>query len=67
VLRSVTRIAKVKTTFCLCEQHLKADAVYNAFCGPITPFCPASILQLHTMVLVGDKAASWSPQVPVCE
>ena len=36
----------------------KADAVYNAFCGPITPFCPASILQLHNdMVLVGDKAA----------
>ena len=36
----------------------KADAVYNAFCGPITPACPASILQLHNdVVLVGDKAA----------
>ena len=36
----------------------KADAVYNAFCGPITPQCPASILQLHNdVVLVGDKAA----------
>lgn len=36
----------------------KADAVYNAFCGPITPECPASILQLHKdVVLVGDKAA----------
>jgi glucosamine-6-phosphate deaminase len=36
----------------------KADAVYNAFCGPITPACPASILQLHDdVVLVGDKAA----------
>jgi glucosamine-6-phosphate deaminase len=48
----------------------KADAVYNAFCGPITPTCPASILQLHgDVVLVGDKAALSrlvSAGVPVC-
>ena len=36
----------------------KADAVYNAFCGPITPQRPASLLTLHNdVVLVGDKAA----------
>ncbi len=36
----------------------KAEALYNAFCGPITPACPASILQLHSdVVVVGDKAA----------
>ena len=36
----------------------KAEALYNAFCGPITPACPASILQLHgDVVVVGDKAA----------
>jgi len=36
----------------------KADALYNAFCGPITPACPASILQLHSdVVVVGDEAA----------
>lgn len=36
----------------------KADAIYHAFCGPITPECPASILQLHPdVVLVADKAA----------
>lgn len=36
----------------------KAEAVYNAFCGPISPLCPASILQLHSdVVLVGDRAA----------
>lgn len=36
----------------------KADAIYRAFCGPITPDCPASILQLHgDVVLVGDEAA----------
>jgi glucosamine-6-phosphate deaminase len=48
----------------------KADAVYNAFCGPITPQCPASILQLHNdVVLVGDKAALQKlveAGVPVC-
>lgn len=49
----------------------KTDAVYNAFCGPITPQCPASILQLHNdVVLVGDKAALRKlveAGVPVCE
>ena len=36
----------------------KADALYNAVCGPISPDCPASILQLHgDMVVVGDEAA----------
>lgn len=36
----------------------KADALYAAFCGPITPECPASILQLHgDVVVVADKAA----------
>jgi len=36
----------------------KADALYNALCGPITPQCPASILQLHSdVVVVADTAA----------
>lgn len=36
----------------------KADAVYKMVCGPITPECPASILQLHNdVVLVADEAA----------
>ena len=36
----------------------KADALYAAFCGPITPQCPASILQLHSdVVVVADEAA----------
>lgn len=36
----------------------KAEALYNAVCGPITPQCPASILQLHSdVVIVGDEAA----------
>lgn len=36
----------------------KAQAVYDAFCGPVTPRMPASILQLHPdFVLVADAEA----------
>ncbi len=36
----------------------KAEAIYNTVCGPITPKCPGSILQLHpNVVLVADEAA----------
>lgn len=36
----------------------KAEALYQALCGPITPHCPASILQLHAdVVIAGDRAA----------
>lgn len=36
----------------------KSDALYNAFCGPISPQCPASILQLHRdVVVIADSAA----------
>jgi len=36
----------------------KADAMYKAICGPISPDCPASILQLHNdVVVIGDEAA----------
>ena len=36
----------------------KAEIVKQAFCGPITPHVPASILQLHQdFTLVADEAA----------
>ena len=36
----------------------KAEAVYKAFFGPVTPLVPASILQLHDdVILVADEAA----------
>ena len=43
----------------------KADAVRNMCLGPVTPKCPASILQLHTnVVVVADEAAlSKSPEL----
>ena len=49
----------------------KADALYNTVCGPITPECPASILQLHgDVVIVADEAALSkviAAGVPVCK
>ena len=48
----------------------KAEALYQAVCGPITPKCPASILQLHgDVVIAADKAALrkiTAAGVPVC-
>lgn len=36
----------------------KSEALYRALCGPITPECPASILQLHNnVVVIGDREA----------
>ncbi len=36
----------------------KAEILARAFCGPVTPEVPASILQLHpNVILVGDKDA----------
>lgn len=36
----------------------KAEALYQAVCGPITPNVPASILQLHDQVtIIADEAA----------
>ena len=36
----------------------KKDIVEKAFCGPVTPYVPASILQLHpNVVVIGDEAA----------
>ena len=36
----------------------KAQAIREAFCGPVTPKVPASILQLHPdFILVADEDA----------
>ena len=36
----------------------KAEAIFNTVCGPISPSCPGSILQLHpNVVLVADETA----------
>ncbi|MBQ9550495.1 MAG: glucosamine-6-phosphate deaminase [Lachnospiraceae bacterium] len=54
-IRSILRAKKILVA---ASGEDKADAVYKAFFGPVTPLVPASILQLHDdVILVADKAA----------
>ena len=51
-------IMGAKKVLLLASGREKADAVYRSVCGPITPRCPGSILQLHpNVVLVADEDA----------
>ena len=51
-------IMAARRVLLIANGEAKADAIYNAFSGPITPECPASILQLHPdVVVVCDEAA----------
>ena len=38
----------------------KADILRRAFCGPVTPWVPASILQFHPDVTLICDEAAWS-------
>ena len=54
----IKTIMQAKKVLIIASGEDKADIVYKAFAGPITPEVPASVLQLHNDVtLVGDKAA----------
>ena len=54
----IKSIMMAKKILMLVSGEDKAEAVWKAFAGPVTPQVPASILQLHPFVtLVGDKAA----------
>ena len=49
---------KAKKILIIASGKDKAEIIKKAFFGPITPFVPASILQLHNDVtLVGDEEA----------
>ena len=51
-------IMKAKKVLLVANGAGKADAIYKMVCGPITPDCPASILQLHNdVVVVADEEA----------
>ena len=55
----IKSIMMAKKILMLVSGEDKAEAVWKAFAGPVTPQVPASILQLHPYVtLVGDKALS---------
>lgn len=54
----VMDIMRAKRVVMIATGEKKAQAVYDAFCGPVTPKVPASILQLHPdFTLVADEAA----------
>lgn len=44
---SIRQIMKAKKIICTVPDQRKAEAVFNSLKGPITPLCPASILQMH--------------------
>ena len=49
---------KAKKILLIVNGEAKADIVSKAFFGPVTPEVPASILQLHSdVVIVADEAA----------
>lgn len=54
----IQSIMQAKTILLIASGKAKAQAVRDAFCGPITPQVPASVLQLHPdVILVGDEEA----------
>ncbi len=54
----IKNIMQAKKILVAVSDLSKADIVYQAFCGPVMPEVPASILQLHPDVtLVGDSDA----------
>ena len=54
----IKNIMQARAILLIASGESKAEAVYNMICGPITPACPASILQLHNNVsVVADQAA----------
>lgn len=54
----IKNIMQAKNILLVASGASKADALYNALFGPITPSVPASILQLHKNVfIVADEAA----------
>lgn len=54
----IQTIMKAKKILIIVSGEDKADIIYKAFFGPVTPQVPASILQLHNdVILIGDAAA----------
>ena len=54
----IQTIMNAKNILLIASGEDKAEAIKNALFGPITPHCPASILQLHKNVyVVADEAA----------
>lgn len=44
---TMSYIMSIPEAICVVPTNRKADAIYNALCGPVTTACPASILRKH--------------------
>jgi glucosamine-6-phosphate deaminase len=56
---SVNQILKSHTIICTVPDQRKAKAVKDSVDGPVSPFCPASILRTHKQYhLFLDKASA---------
>ena len=56
----IKNIMSAKKILLLATGEGKAEALYNSLYGPITPQVPASILQLHSdVIVVADADALW--------
>ena len=54
----IQSIMQAKKIVVIVSGESKKEIVKKAFMGPVTPQVPASVLQLHSdVILVGDKAA----------
>ncbi len=65
---SVHQIMQARRIYCSVPDRRKADAVRRTLEGPVTPDCPASILQRHgaaTIVVDQDAASQLSEATPV--
>ena len=57
-LLGIGTIMRAKKILVVANGEGKAEIVRQAFFGPVTPYVPASILQLHNdVILVADEAA----------
>lgn len=57
-------LANAKYHFCIVPTKLKAQAVYNTVCGPVTHDCPATVLRLckHANLYLDNDSASMLPK-----
>ena len=54
----IKTIMQAKRVLLVASGEDKAQALYDSFCGPVTPAVPASIIQYHRNVyVVADEAA----------
>lgn len=64
ITMGIGSIMRAKRIILIANGKNKAQAIHDTVCGPITPQCPASVLQLHQNVTIfaDEEAASLLPK-----